>query len=449
MISFNRLSAKMSLRFQLNIRILFLFICILLLGGSIAIWRAQQAVNEEVNSSVNLALQLVRFGFSKPASAAMKESDWIYWLSALRETRHLNIRLQQPDGSTIQVTHSNYNEDRHDLPPVWFVELVAGDYAETRYPIVMSDGKALTLIIQPNPMDETVEVWHETVAFFISLCLLVILTFLAVHQTLRKTLRFIDTIVEGLRRIETGQYRQMLPEFSIQEYDSIARAINHMAGVLNATRAENRALTRHSLQIQEEERRRLSQELHDELGQSLTAIKVMAVTAAHEKADIRKITESITGICDHLMTIVRSMMHQLHPLILTELGLKATLEDLVNHWSERNPRLDLTIECPEELDTLDRDVTIQIFRVIQECLTNTVRHADAERVKITLTISGNPPGFLHLNVSDDGRGCDINQISSGFGLRGIQERIRSLDGELDVRSQPGQGMIVSATIPIL
>lgn len=439
----------MSLRFQLNIRILFLFICILLLGGSIAIWRAQQAVNEEVNSSVNLALQLVRFGFSKPASAAMKESDWIYWLSALRETRHLNIRLQQPDGSTIQVTHSNYNEDRHDLPPTWFVELVAGDYAETRYPIVMSDGKALTLIIQPNPMDETVEVWHETVAFFISLCLLVILTFLAVHQTLRKTLRFIDTIVEGLRRIETGQYRQMLPEFSIQEYDSIARAINHMAGVLDATRAENRALTRHSLQIQEEERRRLSQELHDELGQSLTAIKVMAVTAAHEKADIRKITESITGICDHLMTIVRSMMHQLHPLILTELGLKATLEDLVNHWSERNPRLDLTIECPEELDTLDRDVTIQIFRVIQECLTNTVRHADAERVKITLTISGNPPGFLHLNVSDNGRGCDINQISSGFGLRGIQERIRSLDGELDVRSQPGQGMIVSATIPIL
>lgn len=439
----------MSLRFQLNVRILFLFVCILILGGSIAIWRAREAVNEEVGSSLNLALQLVKFGFSKPASASMKESDWIYWLSALRETRHLDIRLRQPTGEMIQVTRSLQHEDQHDMPPAWFVSLVTADHAETHYPIVMADGKALMLIIQPNPMDETIEVWHETVAFFITLCLLIILIFLAVHQTFHKTLRFIDTIVDGLKRIETGQYREMLPGFSIQEYDNIAGAINHMAGVLDTTREENRALTKHSLQIQEEERRRLSQELHDELGQSLTAIKVMAVTAAHEKADTRKITESISHICDHLMAIVRSMMHQLHPLILTELGLKATLEDMVNHWSERNPRLNLTIECPDELDSLDQNVAIQIFRVIQECLTNTIRHAEAKHVKIVLEISGENLDCLYLEVADDGCGCDINRISSGFGLRGIQERIKSLDGELSVRSQSGQGMAVSATIPIL
>ncbi|GAB4258281.1 MAG: histidine kinase [Methylomicrobium sp.] len=439
----------MSLRFQLNVRILFLFVCILILGGSIAIWRAREAVSEEVGSSVNLAVQLVKLGFSKPASTALTSSNWSYWLSVLRETRHLNIRLQQPTGEIIQVTRSNRKEDRQDLPPTWFIALVAGHHAETRYPILLSDGTALTLIIQPNPMDETVEVWKETVAFFISLCLLVMLTFLAVHQTLNKTLKFIDTIVEGLRLIETGQYRHPLPAFSIREYDSIARAINHLAGVLDTTREENHALTRHSLQIQEEERRRLSQELHDELGQSLTAIKVMAVTAAHEKADTRKITESITAICDHLMTIIRSMMHQLHPLILTELGLKATLEDLVNHWAERHPNLTLTIDCPDEIDAVSQEVAIQIFRVIQECLTNTVRHAQAKHVKITLSIDPGESNLLYLNVSDDGLGCDVGRISSGFGLRGIRERIKSMDGELAIDAKPGEGMMVSAIIPVL
>ena len=82
---------------------------------------------------------------------------------------------------------------------------------------------------------------------------------------------------------------------------------------------------------------RIAQELHDELGQSLTAIKVMAVTARHPKSDTLHITQSITDICDHLMQVLRSMMYQLHPLILTELGLKATLDDMLKHWKERNP----------------------------------------------------------------------------------------------------------------
>jgi Signal transduction histidine kinase, glucose-6-phosphate specific len=145
--------------------------------------------------------------------------------------------------------------------------------------------------------------------------------------------------------------------FSILEYDSIAKAINHMTDELNASQQENRALTQHTLAIQEDERQRLSQELHDELGQSLTAIKVMAVTAGRspvEPVDIKQTTNAIIVICDHLMTVVRSMMHQLHPLVLTELGLKATMEDLLNHWSLRNPELKLSITCPDEVDYLEQ-----------------------------------------------------------------------------------------------
>ena len=266
-------------------------------------------------------------------------------------------------------------------------------------------------------------------------------TFLAVNLAFNKALKSIAIIVNALKIIETGQYQQKLPDFSILEYDSIAKAINHMTGELNASQQENRALTQHSLEIQEDERQRLSQELHDELGQSLTAIKVMAAAELqleHKKADIKQATDSIISVCDHLMTVVRSMMHQLHPLVLTELGLKATMEDLLNHWAIRNPELKLTIDCPDEVDTLEQKITIQVFRIVQECLTNIVRHAQAKQAIISLEIvrPSTTGKSLRLQVTDDGQGCAAEMLKSGFGLLGIRERISSLGGEMAIQTQP-------------
>ncbi|MGR9117298.1 MAG: ATP-binding protein [Gammaproteobacteria bacterium] len=438
----------MSLRFQITYRVLLLSIGIMILGGAVAIWQARNAVDDEVESSINLALQLVKLGFSAAPTPNIDETDWIYRLNALKQTRHLSIQLKKPSGRTIDIADSGDTAAHSDAPPRWFIDLVGSDYPKVEHRIKTADDEPLTLIIQANPLDEITEVWQETVAFFMTISMLVLLTFLAVHLVFNRTLKAIDTIVETLKLIETGEYRQKLPDFSTQEYDSIARAINHMTDVLEKTRRQNRALTQHSLQIQEEERQRLSQELHDELGQSLTAIKVMAATAAHRNIDTPKITQSIAQICDHLMTVVRSMMQQLHPLILTELGLKATLEDLVGHWTERNPALTMELDYDDAVDMLDNTVTIQLFRVIQECLTNIIRHADASRVKITLKIDPEQPAVLSVRIIDNGRGCRVDHITTGFGLLGMKERIKSLDGEFSVDSRPGEGMTVSASIPI-
>ena len=174
----------------------------------------------------------------------------------------------------------------------------------------------------------------------------------------------------------------------------------------------------------------------------------MAVTVAHPKADIGKISVSIATICDHLMTVVRSMMQQLHPLMLTELGLKATLEDMVHHWSERNPELKLSINCHDEVDGLDKIIAIQIFRIIQECLTNVIRHSGAQQVTIDLELQEYSKPLLCLKIQDDGQGCDLNQISQGFGLLGIKERIKSLNGDITIQSKMGKGMTLSASIPL-
>ncbi|MFA6051889.1 MAG: ATP-binding protein [Methylobacter sp.] len=440
----------MSLRYQINIRILISSLCILILGGSIAIWQARNAVDKEIDSSINLAVQLITFGFSQASQSAHTETDWLPKLNSLKETRHLSIQLKEPSGRIINFTHSRQSTERNETPPQWFVNLVEGTHPKAEHPITASDGKQLTLIIQANPLDEITEVWQESIAFFSSFFLLTLFTFLSVNLAFNKALKSIAVIVNALKVIETGQYRQKLPEFSTKEYDSIAKAINHMTGELNISQQENRALTQHSLEIQEDERQRLSQELHDELGQSLTAIKVMAVTAAHAKADIKKTTDSIINICDHLMSVVRSMMHQLHPLVLTELGLKASMEDLLNHWSARNPELKLTIDCPDEVDHLEQKIAIQVFRVVQECLTNIVRHAQAKQATISLKIKNQPAAgrVLRLQVTDDGQGCDAEMIKTGFGLLGMRERINSLGGELTIQTQPHQGMSIIASIPL-
>ena len=436
----------MSLRYQIIFRILLSSLCILLLGGAIAIWQARQAVEKEVDASIHLALQLITLGMAE--STSLQHVEDLSRFRALRQTRHLSIQLQKPDGQLIHFAGEQQPSHPEDMPPAWFIRAVKGDYPKVEHQINTQDGETLTLIIEAQPLDEITEVWQESVGFFSSLSLLTLLSFLVVNLVLNKSLKAIGVIVDALRTIETGQYKHQLPAFSTAEFDNIAKAINHMTVELEKTRQENSDLTQHSLAIQEEERQHLSQELHDEFGQSLTAIKVMAVTASRQTADVVKITATISDICDHLTLVLRSMMQQLHPLVLTELGLKATLEDMVNHWSERNPDLKLSIICGDEVDELDKNIARQIFRVIQECLTNVIRHADAKQVRIDLRVQA-AEGKLFLNVTDDGQGCDMQNLNRGFGLRGIKERIKSLAGEVSLDSRPGEGMRISAWIPLL
>ena len=436
----------MSLRFQIIFRVLLSSLCILLLGGAIAIWQARQSVEKEVDASVHLALQLITLGIADAPIFA--RTDDLSHFSVLQQTRHLSIEVQKPDGQIIHFAGLTQPSNPESTPPAWFVRLVKGDYPQVEHQLKTQDGQVLTLIIQPRPLDEINEAWEESQTFFASISLLTLLTFLAVNLLLNKSLQALGLLVAVLQGIESGRYRQALPSFSITEFDAIAKAIRHLMAELDKAQLENKALTQHSLAIQEEERQKLSQELHDELGQSLTAIKVMAVTARHSQADVLKISLNISEICDHLMLVVRSMMQQLHPLVLTDLGLKAALEDMVYHWSERNPELKFMLNCGTEVDGVDKSVTIQVFRVIQECLTNVVRHAHAGQVRIAVEKQEQPLSCLRLEIIDNGQGCDLNAVHRGFGLLGIKERVKSLAGELTIHSQPGTGMRVTAQIPV-
>ncbi|UCH46647.1 MAG: two-component sensor histidine kinase, partial [Betaproteobacteria bacterium] len=146
---------------------------------------------------------------------------------------------------------------------------------------------------------------------------------------------------------------------------------------------ENRRLSQRYLQVQEEERRNLAHELHDELGQSLNAIKVDAVNIRDSVTDLPEVTRSAEAIIDvssKVYEVVRTLLRQLRPVALDELGLASAVQYLVDEWQRRHKEVRCSLSAEGELDSLSEDVNITAFRFVQECLTNVARHADAKHV---------------------------------------------------------------------
>lgn len=435
----------MSLRLQINIGILLSVSIILILGVTTAVWQARNSVAKEVKSSVNLAYQLISSGINAPELKNTDPKSWLAQVDLLRQTRHLKIQLMDADGHLLEHFESDSQPVRSRSPD-WFIWVISQQYPGAKYPVKTQEGKSLTIVIHPDPMDEIRESWEETRSLLLSIALMAVLMFIAVNLIFNKALSSVTVIVKGLQAIEKGQYQQRIPDFRVSEFGMIARAVNHLTEALAFAKHENRELTRHSLKIQEQERQQLAKELHDEMGQSVTAIKAMAVTGKQANADIVTINNSIISICDRLFMVVRSMMRNLHPIVLSELGLKASLQDLIEHWTEMQPAIDYQIKCTDAIDNIDEKKAIQVFRVIQECLTNIARHAHATQVRITVNNDVNTDGF-QISIEDNGRGCDPGLMKSGFGVMAIQERMENIGGKVSFASAPGQGMQISINIP--
>jgi len=218
---------------------------------------------------------------------------------------------------------------------------------------------------------------------------------------------------------------------------------------------ETRLLTTHMNQVQEAERRHLARELHDELGQCLTAIKTDAVLIRNRSEDTdKKIYQSAQAIIDtasHIYDVVHNMITRLRPSPLDDLGLMATLEESISKWQQRQPDIQFNLITEGQLNGLDEDTNMTVFRVVQEALTNAVRHSDAENIVVKVIRDKNETAEqLTINIRDDGKGMVVNDFHSDvdFGLLGMRERAQSLGGSFDLQSQLGSGVNLTITIPL-
>lgn len=438
----------MSLRGLINTRIVLSVLLILLVGGMIAIWQARQSVEKEIHSSFNLALQMVDLSFQYPTSRLLSEQHWIRQLGTIQKTRHIFISLVNDDGTESEWFNNKAEENEDATPPEWFKRAVTTDYPSASYDIHLMDGRSKTVIIRADPIDEIAEAWNESLGFFWSIVLMMTVIFVALNLVFQSMLRSVHGILAGLRHVESGKYDEQLPRFNISEFDAIASEVNHLSAALKTAKENNQALARHTMQIQESERQHMSRELHDEMGQSLTAVKAMAVASKQDKANVQDIADSIIDICNHLSVVVRSMMRTLHPLSLSDLGLVATLTDLVNEWERRHPSLKLTLDYDEAIDLLDAEVAIHIYRIVQESLTNVVRHAKASRATVMIEIAGTESDKkVVVQVTDDGIGGTTE--GEGFGILAMRERVESMNGQFSFTSLSGQGVSVKAWMPFI
>jgi two-component system sensor histidine kinase UhpB len=266
-------------------------------------------------------------------------------------------------------------------------------------------------------------------------------------------MRPIGAILKGLAGIEQGHYRLRLPGFNLPEFARISASFNHMADALEKSTAQNRYLTQRSLDIQEQERRLLARELHDELGQCLSAVQADAVSIVKGSQglapQVHESAQAIVGVASRVFEVIRGMIQQLRPAILDELGLGLTLGQLIDDWNTRHPDqfCRFVTRGNVDLNGFDEAVDIHIYRIVQECLTNIERHAQAHALIVDIDAS-REHRRLHLYVTDDGRGFDVREARHGLGLLGMRERADALGGTLHIKSVPGEGTCVDVCLPI-
>ncbi len=275
-------------------------------------------------------------------------------------------------------------------------------------------------------------------------------------------------LAEGARRLESLDFQTRIPVTSEDEIGGLAHSFNRMAERLERTtvsKAELEVLAGRLITAQEDERRRLARELHDDLTQRLAALAIEAGLLEHAHARGRVAAagpqpgeagapdpahEHIVRIrqeLSRLSTDIHQLSRRLHPATLDDLGLVAAIESEGRAFFERGGP-PVALSTNGELDDLDRDVQLTLYRIVQEGLHNVQKHAEAHEVRVVLTRTADR---VRLVIEDDGRGFDRARATwrPGLGLASMEERARLANGTCTVTSAPGQGTRIEVLVPVM
>jgi signal transduction histidine kinase len=285
--------------------------------------------------------------------------------------------------------------------------------------------------------------------------------------------RQLRQLVETMKRVETGDLEAHSPIWADDEIGRVQETFNVMVESLRRTHGElllqhdqlkrlaadneqllgelqkkeielHRALRR-AVEYQEAERKRISRELHDEVGQALTSI-LIRLKALQDETDMEIISERLDGLrylTSESIEELRRLAVDLRPAILDHLGIIPALRWYVQQLADQS---DLTIQFtgPEKMDRLPEEVELVLYRVAQEGLTNAIRHSQASQIEVVLEQA---PHALRMHVVDDGKGFDPESLDRGLGLVGIRERVELLKGNCGVDTTPGEGTRLWIEIP--
>ncbi|MGL1832308.1 sensor histidine kinase [Rhodocyclaceae bacterium SMB388] len=265
-----------------------------------------------------------------------------------------------------------------------------------------------------------------------------------------------DYLSEFRMRTRSGEYRWFRSVGQVVERDARggpARVVGTYLDITAQVEAMRRLseLSARLLAVQEQERSRLARELHDEIGQQLTAIRfnLHAIGAARDaEAQSLRLADCV-AILDQTLDRVRARVLDLRPPMLDDMGLGAALDWYCRRQEER-AGVCILLEGAESLGRLDEPVEITAFRVVQEAVSNALQHGGADQVTVGLRVDN---GAFHIEVSDTGRGFDVNRATTraareGYGLIAMRERVALLGGAFALSSEPGTGVRIAVRLPL-
>lgn len=326
----------------------------------------------------------------------------------------------------------------------WLGTVLAGEHHDSTRMLVLDDGRRVALSVDAR--NEVDEVWDSLQQLLAVCAVALAMSLLSISWAVRRGLRLLAALLHALRQVAHGQLDVRLQVTGGPQARQLAGHFNQMAAAIEQAQADNQQLTGALLAVQEQERTRLAQALHDDLGQYVAGIRAQVCLlqlCAHQPERVRQTTQTLERNCAGLQFGFRALVQDLYPVALQHLPMAEALDQLVSQW-----RASQAIECHlrvgAQLPALSSTRRTHLYRLLQEALTNVARHAHARQVRIRLQRGANG---LRLLVRDDGSGAS-QPGRPGVGLHSMAERARSLGGELRILTRPGAGWALALTIPL-
>ncbi|MCA1548723.1 histidine kinase [Bradyrhizobium sp. BRP19] len=315
--------------------------------------------------------------------------------------------------------------------PQWFVDLITIPEMEAAFPIVIDGRHVGDIVFFPDISADLFEKWIGFLALTSLVAVLMVLTGTVAYVFAGSALRPLQHLGDGLTRIRRGDYARPIPVGGPPEIRQSCEEANALAATLAQLSQDNRDLMHRLVSLQDDERRDLARELHDELGPLLFSIRAgtIALTDASEPTGhLGNSAQDLLQSVEALQQTNRRILDRLRPLYIEELGLSSSVQTLLRNFRKQAPHIVLTDAIDRDLSAIGGPLAQTVYRVIQEALTNVLRHANAGNAHVQATVADKT---LVVEISDDGGGFPADNVF-GRGLTGMHERVRALSGSLSL-----------------
>jgi two-component system sensor histidine kinase UhpB len=432
---------KLSLRARLFLPLGVMFLTAVLIGASVLeVFSPAQFVYE--NEPEGEAVRVVAGALNNAIqSSANPQATLDAFTTSLGSSAVIRYRAAGGDeGPPPARTASPY-------VPNWFVGLLTIPPLGAAYPVFIQNRRVGDILFSPDISADVFEKWVGFLAITVSATILMSLTAGIAYFISGGVLRPLLDLVSGLTRMRGGHYDEAIPLTGPPEIRRSSAEANELANTLKHFSADNRALLQKIVSLQDHERQDLARELHDELGPLLFAIRanstVLLETVPTCDPKLERPLQGLLQAVEALQIANRRILEGLHPLYLNDLGLDRSIESLLKNVRVQAPDLRVSCDIDPALNKVDGLLSQTIYRVVQEGLTNILRHAKARSINVGARVRA---GEIVVEVADDGEGL-APDIEFGRGLMGMHERARALGGSFELLRKDDR-TIVQCRLPL-